>query len=111
MGRRARTARRRRVARRADSINGLLRHERAPGTYARPLPADSALSRIVSALRLESRITILRPKDDPLVGGASLAARVDTAWNLAALASDYRRFLARFGGVIDTFRAAGAENG
>ncbi len=83
----------------------------APGTYARPLREDSALPRIVSALRLESRITILRAKDDPLLGGASLAARVDTAWNLAALASDYRRFLARFGGVIDTFRAAGAENG
>jgi len=83
----------------------------APGTYARPLRGDSALPRIVAALRLESRITILRAKDDPSLGGASLAAQVDTAWNLAALASDYRRFIARFGTVIDTFRAAGAENG
>jgi phenylacetic acid degradation operon negative regulatory protein len=82
----------------------------APGTYARPLRGDSALPRIVSALRLESRITILRARDEAAVRGASLAARVETAWNLATLASDYRRFLARFGGVIDTFRAADARN-
>jgi len=82
----------------------------APGTYARPLRGDSALPRIVSALRLESRITVLRAKDDPSLGGAPLAARVETAWNLAALASDYRRFLARFGGVIDTFRTADGRN-
>src|SRR5207302_665777 len=72
----------------------------APGTYARPLRGDSALPRIVSALRLESRITVLRAKDDPSLGSASLAARVGTAWDLAALAADYRRFLARFGGVM-----------
>jgi phenylacetic acid degradation operon negative regulatory protein len=83
----------------------------APGAYARPLHGDSALPRIVSALRLESRITVLRAKDDPSLGGASLATRVGTAWDLAALAADYRRFLDRFGGVIDAFRAAGAENG
>jgi phenylacetic acid degradation operon negative regulatory protein len=83
----------------------------APGAYARPLHGDSALPRIVSALRLESPITVLRAKDDPSLGGASLAARVATAWDLAELATDYRRFLARFGGVIDAFRAAGAESG
>jgi phenylacetic acid degradation operon negative regulatory protein len=82
-----------------------------PGTYARPLHGDSALPRIVAALRLGSRVTILRAKDHPSLTGASLAARVGTAWDLAALTSDYQRFLRRFGSVIDAFRTAGAENG
>jgi phenylacetic acid degradation operon negative regulatory protein len=32
---------------------------------------------------------------------------VPRAWDLAAIAGEYRRFLRRFGGVIDRFRAAG----
>src|SRR5204863_2128752 len=83
----------------------------AAGTYMRPLHGASALPRILSALRLESRITIVRANDDPSLGGASLAARVGKAWDLSALGADYRRFCARFGGVMDAFRAAGADNG
>ena len=82
-----------------------------PGTYARPLHGDSALPRIVSALRLESRVTILQAKDHSSLAGASLGSRVGAAWDLAALTSDYRRFLRRFGSVIDAFRTTGAENG
>ena len=38
--------------------------------------------------------------------GSTLAsARAASAWDLAGLAADYRRFLLRFGSVIDRFRA------
>ena len=42
-----------------------------------------------------------------MFGGRSLASAVPQAWELAAVAADYRRFLQRFGAVIDRFRVAG----
>ena len=81
------------------------------GIYARPAHGDSALPRIVSALGLSSRVVVLRARDDATLGGASLVASVNGAWNVAAVASDYRRFLARFGRVIDAFRGRGAPPG
>jgi phenylacetic acid degradation operon negative regulatory protein len=79
----------------------------APAVYARPAHGESALPRILAAQGLVGRMTVLRAREDPFSGIGSLLARVDTAWPLAALANDYRRFLARFGGVIDAFRASG----
>jgi len=83
----------------------------APGVYVKPLHGDSALPKIVAALGPASRVTIVRASDDSTLGGVALADSVGRAWNIAALTTDYRRFLARFGGVIDTFRGNGASAG
>ena len=83
----------------------------ATGVYARPLHGDSALPTILSALGLSSGAVVLRGRDDASLGGVSLAASVHRAWNIAALAGDYRRFLLRFGRVIDAFRARDASLG
>jgi len=83
----------------------------APGVYVKPLHGDSALPKIVAAVGLASRVSIVRASDDPTLGGAALAASVNRVWNIAALTADYRRFLARFGGVIDAFRNNGASTG
>jgi len=79
----------------------------APGVYIRPLQGDSAVSRIVAALALASRVTVLRARDDATLSGASLATSVQRAWDIESLAADYRRFLARFGRVIEAFRNGG----
>ncbi|HEY2818574.1 MAG TPA: phenylacetic acid degradation operon negative regulatory protein PaaX [Casimicrobiaceae bacterium] len=81
------------------------------GVYARPRHGDSVLPTILSALGLSSSALVLRGQDDASLGGVSLAASVHAAWNIAALAADYRRFLTRFGRVIDAFRARGALPG
>ena len=81
------------------------------GVYARPLHGDSILPTILSTLELSSGALVLRGRDDAALGGVSLAASVHGAWNIAALAGDYRRFLTRFGRVIDAFRARGASLG
>ena len=83
----------------------------APGVYVKPLHGDSALPKIVAAVGLASRVSIVRASDDPTLGGAALAASVNRVWNIAALTADYRRFLARFGRVIDAFRNNGASAG
>ena len=36
--------------------------------------------------------------------GATLASRAPTVWELGSLAADYRRFLARFGSVVEALR-------
>jgi len=82
-----------------------------PGVYAKPLHGDSGLPTILSALGLSSGALVLRGRDDASLGGASLAASVKRAWDIDLLAADYRRFIARFGRVIDRFRAGGASPG
>ncbi len=79
----------------------------AASVFARPTPARSALARIASALGIERQIVTVRARDDATLGGGSLAAAVPRAWDLAGIATDYRRFLRRFGAVIDRFRDAG----
>ena len=76
----------------------------APGVYARPSQAPSALLRIAAAHRLPSRVVVARARDDPALGGRTLASAVPQAWDLAGVAAHYRRFLLRFGGVIERFR-------
>jgi phenylacetic acid degradation operon negative regulatory protein len=83
----------------------------APNVYVRPLHGDSALPRIVSAAGLASSVKAIRARDDPSLGGVSLAASVRTAWNIESIAADYRRFLARFGRVIEAFRDHGVPMG
>jgi phenylacetic acid degradation operon negative regulatory protein len=75
------------------------------------LHGDSALPKIVGALGLATHVTVVRASDDSTLGGVALAASVDRAWNIPALTADYRRFLARFGGVIDAFRDNDAAAG
>jgi phenylacetic acid degradation operon negative regulatory protein len=79
----------------------------APGVYARPSQEPSAVPRIAAALRVSDRIVAARARDDAALGGHSLASEVPGAWNLAAVAADYRRFMLRFGSVIERFRQGG----
>ena len=79
----------------------------APGVLARPATLGSTVSRIAEALDVASRIITVRARDDAALGGRSLAQAVPRAWNLAHVSADYRRFLRRFGAVIDRFRATG----
>jgi len=76
----------------------------APGVFARPTRTPSVIPRIAAALGLANRIVVVRGNDGDALGGRTLLASVPRAWNLASVAADYRRFLARFGGVIQRFQ-------
>jgi phenylacetic acid degradation operon negative regulatory protein len=79
----------------------------APGVCARPATGTSAVPRIATALRVARQIVVVRARDDATLGGHTLADVAPEAWDLAGLAAHYRRFLLRFGSVIDRFRLAG----
>ena len=79
----------------------------ASGVYARPATTPSALPRISAALHLERELVVVRARDGAELGGRSLASFGPDAWDIAGLAASYRRFLRRFGRVIDRFRMAG----
>jgi len=79
----------------------------ASGVYARPATARSAVPRIAAALHLARHLVVVRARDDATLGGQTLASVAGRAWDLAGLAADYRRFMLRFGSVIDRFRVAG----
>lgn len=75
-----------------------------PGVHIRPSQPQSAVSRIVAALRLDGRVVVARARDDAHLGASSLASAVPHAWDLRAYAADYRSFLTRFGRVIERFQ-------
>ena len=79
----------------------------ASGAFARPATAPSAVPRIAEALHLARHLVVVRASDDATLGGQTLASVTSRAWDLAGLAADYRRFMLRFGSVIDRFRVAG----
>jgi phenylacetic acid degradation operon negative regulatory protein len=79
----------------------------APGVHARPSQDPSSVPRIAAALGLAGQILAVRARDDGTLDGQSLASAVPRMLDLAAVAADYRRFLRRFGTVIDRFRQAG----
>jgi phenylacetic acid degradation operon negative regulatory protein len=79
----------------------------APGLYAQPTQAPSSVARIAGALHLADKIVVARAFDDDALGGQTLASAVPRAWDLVGIATDYRRFLTRFGGVIQRFRQTG----
>ena len=84
---------------------GRLRHAGAR-VYARPAqtPLDEpARTRSTSPTRSSSRA----PSTTRRWAGATLASAVSRSWDLGGVAADYRRFLARFGGVIQRVRQAG----
>ncbi len=77
-----------------------------PGVWGRPAHGASAVPRIAAALGIADRVTAFRARDDAALGGHPLAACGEEAWNLGTLAAGYRRFLARFGSVAESFRGA-----
>ena len=76
----------------------------APGVHARPVHAGDPLTSARAAKGGE--IVVITARDDLAPSAGSLAAAVPEAWDLGRIASDYRKFLRRFGGVIDRFRRA-----
>jgi phenylacetic acid degradation operon negative regulatory protein len=102
-----------RGARRRRALRDLLRWEGygvfGPDVYARPAQPPTALPDAASAAARTGHLLAVRALDDATFGGGSLAAAAARAWDLAAIAIDYRRFLRRFGGVIERFRRASAD--
>jgi phenylacetic acid degradation operon negative regulatory protein len=81
----------------------------AQGVFGRPAHGESAVPRIAAALEVADRITVLDVRDSAVFVGAPLATRIASAWDLATVATGYRRFLALFGDVIEAFRARGPD--
>jgi phenylacetic acid degradation operon negative regulatory protein len=79
----------------------------APGVFVRPARAPSNVARIIAALGLARKVSVVRASDDATLGGRTLASGVPRAWDLEGVAAAYRRFIARFGGVIQRFRRSG----
>ena len=75
-------------------------------TFLRPHEPGRALPSVLETRMAES-LTVAIATD---LAGRPIAQAVPQAWNLAALSADYRRFLARFGAVIEHFRAAEAHD-
>ena len=74
-----------------------------PWLFVRPSgAADSAtLIDTLRALQTEGRIAVLAARD--VAGAQPLSAFAEECWNLQGVAAEYRRFIARFGGVIRAF--------
>ncbi|MFO1314418.1 MAG: phenylacetic acid degradation operon negative regulatory protein PaaX [Burkholderiales bacterium] len=82
--------------------------ELAPGVFVRPRDSVRPLPAIVAAPGIGERVVVAQAGDLP--GQRPLAAAVERAWDLGALAAGYRRFLHRFGVVIERFRAGDAHD-
>ena len=74
-----------------------------PSFFFRPLQRDRPLPSAVDASGLAGKLVFGTARD--VAQRRSLASAVDTAWDLTRVAANYRRFLQRFGTVIDRFRA------
>jgi phenylacetic acid degradation operon negative regulatory protein len=72
-----------------------------PHEHARPLPS------ILGARGIASTVTVAIAED---LAGRPIGEAVPEAWDLGSLASGYRRFLARFGAVIEHFREGRATD-
>jgi phenylacetic acid degradation operon negative regulatory protein len=77
----------------------------APAVYVRPAQTGETVPKIAATRAGGGRILAVRARDDATLGGASLASAVPRAWDLSGIAADYRKFLRRFGSVIERFRA------
>ncbi len=69
------------------------------GVYLRPARRDGAADRIAAALHADEAITTFVARDPAGTPSRSLSSRTAAVWSLDTLAGDYRRFIARFGGV------------
>lgn len=74
--------------------------------FVRPARGDADVQRIAGRLGIAGGITFARASDAYAL--APFASQVARAWNLDALAHDYRRYRQLFGGVIERFRIRGA---
>jgi len=74
-----------------------------PTAFLRPAQGTRPLPAALDASGVAERLLVGTVRDMP--GRRPLAAVVASAWDLTMLAADYRRFLRRFGAVIDHFRA------
>jgi phenylacetic acid degradation operon negative regulatory protein len=79
-----------------------------PANFIRPLDPARALPSILAMARSNQGIVVAQASDLP--AQRPLAEEVERAWDLRALAADYRRFLQRFGAVIERFRTAGEHD-
>ncbi|MFO1323685.1 MAG: PaaX family transcriptional regulator C-terminal domain-containing protein [Burkholderiales bacterium] len=79
--------------------------ELAANVFVRPSEAHRPLPSVLRTPAVAGHAVVADATDVP--GQPPLAAAVEHAWDLAALAADYRRFLQRFGQVIDRFRDSG----
>ena len=77
--------------------------ELGAGSFLRPSEPGRPLPSILATYDRSDRIVVAQATDYP--GTRPLAAAVDHAWDLNALAVHYRQFLQRFGAVIERFRA------
>lgn len=70
-----------------------------PGVFLRPARRDGVAERIADSLRMAEAMTLFSARDPGDSRSASLSSRTAAVWSLDALAGEYRRFLARFGGL------------
>ena len=106
----ARRHRRRHAQRRcATSCAGRRSASSRPASTRDPSDPRAQPPRLSKATASARAILSFRARDDETCSANSLASAVPRAWDLAAVAADYRRFLLRFGAVIDRFRNAGTE--
>jgi phenylacetic acid degradation operon negative regulatory protein len=75
-----------------------------PGVFLRPARGDGAAHRIGQALRLSDALTAFTARDPPDAQVPGLRERAEAVWTLVTLGGEYRRFLARFGGVASAFQ-------
>jgi phenylacetic acid degradation operon negative regulatory protein len=74
------------------------------GIFARPAHGASPLPSILGGLSLAEHVVVARVADDASLGGLPLHRLVPAAWDLGNVATAYRKFLQRFGTVIERFR-------
>ncbi len=77
-------------------------------TFVRPRLTGQPLPSILGARGIAGAAIVTQATD--INGQTSLATATGAAWNLASLATDYRRFLQHFGMVIERFRSAGEHD-
>jgi len=76
----------------------------APGVHARPARGRGDIAQVAAAHAAHGGLTMFSARDLSAAPAGRLADRVSAAYDLGTLAGEYRRFLARFAGVVDAFR-------
>jgi phenylacetic acid degradation operon negative regulatory protein len=76
-------------------------------TFLRPHEVGRALPSILAAKPIATSVTVAIGED---FAGRPIGSAVPEAWDLESLASGYRRFLGRFGAVIEHFREGNAHD-
>ncbi len=80
-----------------------------PGVFARPRRAGNAVPALLRSAPYNEAIVAARATDDATLGGRTLAAASEEAWDLRGVAALYRQLIHRFGTVIERFRASPAD--